>query len=364
MKKILFFCYSMEGGGAEKICKILANDFALNMEYQVSLFLIKNKGVYLKQLNKSIKIIHPNKYLRFFNILNFVKLLRVVFNLKPNYLVSFAEWPNFYSGFLKYFFKNIKIILSERSSKTFINDYKVYNVSYLVHWLSKISYRKADKIICCSKSVRNGVAEVVKNDYLTTIYNPIDVEESLKKSKELTSKFIDLTLRNFIALGRLHPSKDYFTMLKAFDYAYKKNNLINLYILGEGKLKKDLLDFKETLESKNKIHFLGYIENPFPILAKCDALVHSAVYEGFGNIFIEALSVGTPIVTTNCNTPKEIMTEELHGSIVPVGDHVLLGEAILKQPKKNEEIIKSCIERSKFFDINNFLKSFKREIFE
>lgn len=363
MKKIIFYSYSLDGGGAEKVCQMLANRFALENGFLVYLILIDRRGVFLKSLNSDIKIISHVKFFIRFKIFNFLSLIYDIWCIKPDYLISFAEWPNFYSGLTKFIArKKIRLIYTEHNTKTFINDYKTYGVSKFINKLSIFSYSKADNIICCSKKVKEEVTKVLPNQLTSVIYNPVDCKQALELSKYPVNVEFNQDKVNLVAIGRFHPQKDYKTMLQAFEKAYLTNENLALYILGDGIQQAEIEELIKGLNSRNSINLLGFQDNPFSYLVKADALIHSALFEGFGNIFIEALSVGTPILTTDCDTPIEIINHKLQGTIVPVSNVDALAQAILNQPKKNEEIVQSCLERSKMFDIEKCFQQYKFEL--
>lgn len=374
MRKLVFYSGTMEGGGAEKACYMFANRFAEDKNFKVYLFLNEKRGPYLKNLNANIEVVElfniKNKYFKYiflkisrFNFFTFFSLMIKLRKLNSDIIISFAEWPNLYNGLLKYIFRNkIKCILFEQNVKTFINDYRYYGISKFLNWLALISYSNADKIFCCSEDVLREVKKKITDKHSVVIYNPIDCKQNIDlSSKDLNDSF-DPQCTNFVAIGRFAKQKDYPTMLKAFEEAYFIKKNITLYILGEGSEKDSLINLASSLSSKERIHFLGFVDNPFIYLRNADALIHSALFEGFGNVFAEAISVGTPILTTDCNTPKEIIKNSLQGTIVPIGDFKSLGESIAKQPKKNEKIINSCKNRALKFDIENSFKEIKIEL--
>jgi len=108
------------------------------------------------------------------------------------------------------------------------------------------------------------------------------------------------------------------------------------------------------------------VSNPYPWYCTADLFVLSSMWEGFGNVIVEALECGVPVVSTNCPSgPSEILDNGEYGTLVPVGDYVLLSNAIhstlLKKVNKNK-----LIERSKQFTVTKislqYLKYFE-EIF-
>lgn len=365
MKKVLLYAYSLDGGGAEKVCQLLANRFSEDENFEVYLLLIVKSGVYLKSLNKNVEVISAPQFLARNNAFNIFYLWMKVWMLKIDCVISFAEWPNLYSGLAKFFSsKSVKFIFSEQNTKTFINQPEAYHISPLIQRLSIRSYNSADAIVCCSNRVLEEVNKVVSSECNSVIYNPVDFNYAQMMAKENVQIDFSKDKKNLVAIGRFHPQKDYITMLDAFELAYETNPDIMLYILGDGELRGEIEDRISTLQSRHSIKLLGFVDNPFSYLDKADALLHSAIFEGFGNIFIEALATGTPIITTNCDTPNEIIDHTLQGRVVPVKDAQALAIAILDQPKKTPEIIASCKERAQFFDIKNCFEQYKKIVQE
>jgi glycosyltransferase involved in cell wall biosynthesis len=107
-------------------------------------------------------------------------------------------------------------------------------------------------------------------------------------------------------------------------------------ILGDDK------NAKKTAKRRNKltllanelgiaddVALLGYVPNPFSYMAHAAVFVLSSIYEGFGNVLVEALACGCPVVSTDCPSgPAEILDHGKFGLLVPVGDAVALADAI------------------------------------
>ena len=80
------------------------------------------------------------------------------------------------------------------------------------------------------------------------------------------------------------------------------------------------------------VALLGFVENPLALVARASVFALSSIHEGFGNVLVEAMACGTPVVSTDCPSgPSEILDGGRYGPLVPVGDHVALAAAIEQQ---------------------------------
>ena len=58
----------------------------------------------------------------------------------------------------------------------------------------------------------------------------------------------------------------------------------------------------------HKIRWAGYVANPVPLYRTADLFAFSSDYEGFGNVILEPLACGLPVVSTDCpSDPAEIL---------------------------------------------------------
>ena len=111
----------------------------------------------------------------------------------------------------------------------------------------------------------------------------------------------------------------------------------------------------------NHVHFLGYTQNPYPLIKYAKALVHTSVAEGFPNVIGEALALNTPIVATRSEGDIELLLENgLWGSLVNLRDKKELAEAIIK--KLETKTLVQGIERAKDFAPKRIAQAYINEI--
>ncbi|AIL69397.1 TPA: glycosyltransferase [Vibrio vulnificus] len=146
------------------------------------------------------------------------------------------------------------------------------------------------------------------------IYNPIDIDEIRRKANEHAelpdSPYI-------ITVSSLAPGKRVERTIKAFQKLEREDLL--LLILGEGSERDKLESLTKELNLTDRVIFKGFVENPLPFMKGAELMSFTSDYEGFGQVIVECLATGTPVVSTNCpHGPSEILTLELSRFLVDI----------------------------------------------
>jgi glycosyltransferase involved in cell wall biosynthesis len=103
-----------------------------------------------------------------------------------------------------------------------------------------------------------------------------------------------------------------------------------LVIVGEGKHRKRLLTLARQLGVAGDLDLPGFVANAVAYMSRAALFVLSSRWEGFGNVLVEALACGTPVVSTDCPSgPAEILQQGVYGPLVRPGDAKALGRAML-----------------------------------
>ncbi len=145
-----------------------------------------------------------------------------------------------------------------------------------------------------------------------------------------------------LGAGELCYRKDFSTLLRAFSLLASKDASLRLVIIGRGKEEKNLKRLARGLQIEDKTAFMGFVQNPYTYMAHSSLFAFTSLWEGLGFVLIEALSQGTPCVSTDCPSgPSEILQHGRYGRLVPVKDPKALSDAMdqtLKAPLDPETL--------------------------
>lgn len=131
-----------------------------------------------------------------------------------------------------------------------------------------------------------------------------------------------------LTVGRLKKVKRHDLLLQAFTRLPVALGA-TLCIVGDGPEHAALEAMVDALDLRGRVLLPGYVADPTPYYARADVFVLSSDYEGFGNVIVEAMEFGVPVVSTNCVAgPAEILCDGRFGRLVPVGDAAALAEAM------------------------------------
>lgn len=137
-----------------------------------------------------------------------------------------------------------------------------------------------------------------------------------------------------VAVGHVHPRKDHETLVHALAHMRAAGGVVpRLAILGsdEGDHAARVRRLVRSLDLEDHVRLLGSVANPVPYVAAANALVLSSRNEGLGIVLLEAMAVGTPVVSTDAPSgPRWVLQDGRAGILTPVGDPAALGDAITR----------------------------------
>ena len=332
-KRLIIFIPSIEGGGVEKNLFIIT-DFLTKKINDISVITISKR--FKKKFNKKIKLISPK--LNFWDTIGrrkkfFLSLLLLTIEIfKDRNLLVFCFQGNIYCTLLCKLF-GIKIIVRSNSAPDgwSQNIFKFYCFKYI--------FRLADEIIVNSLDFKKKFKSSFNLESVC-IYNPLNKNEILAKSKLKTKIKFSKNKINLINVARFTEQKDQITLLKAVNFIKKKIKF-NLLIVGYGKKKNDLINYINQNNLQATVKIVSYQNNPYNLIKSSDIFILSSLYEGLPNVLIESQVLKKFIISSDCPTgPREILLDGKAGYLFKIKDYKSLSKLILKILKNKNDMNK------------------------
>ena len=337
-KSLVLFMPSIEGGGVEKNLFLVANHLAKKIK---KIKLITYEKTFKYFLNKNVEVLYfkrkSSNESKYFKYAMCIWLL-IKFYFKNKNILVFSFQANIYCLILSKIF-NFDVIIRSNSSPT------GWSQGFFKNIVFKIFFKFAKSIIVNSFEFKK-LLDKKFNINSTVIYNPLNKEEVIKKSKEQIGKnfFNGKSNINFINIARFTDQKDQLTMLNALNNLKNKINF-ELLIMGYGVNKNILQNFIKKNNLKKKIKIIGFQKNPYKFLSKADILISSSIYEGLPNVLIESLALKKFVISSDCPTgPREILKNGKYGYLFKTKSVEDLSKKILKFVKtsnKSKNLIKN-----------------------
>ena len=353
------FLTSMQIGGAERIALNLCRGLSEN-GHDVDLVLVHGEGELLGELPSSVSVVDLGASRVLTGILPLRRYLR---QRKPDVLYSMMTEINVAAI--------VAHELAQSNSRLVISEHNTPSVSKsgpkdgLVLRTASLLYSRADRIITVSRGVRDDLVTVtgVSDEDVTVIYNPIDVEQIRRQAEEpIDHDWInDPETPVVMSAGRHAPQKGFDTLLRAFDQLETAD--VKLILLGEGNETASLRSLARELGIEDRVDFPGFVDNPFSYMRGANVFVLSSWYEGFGNVLIEAMATGCPVVSTDCPSgPNEILDGGRYGPLIPVkhpDQMVVAIDNVLRDPIDADVLV----DRADDFSVDSVTEQYEDVLF-
>lgn len=309
MKKVLFFIPTLMHGGAEKVLVNLVNNLD-EFKYDITVQTIFDVGVHKKNLNNNINYRYIFKNIfrgstTFFKLFSPEYLYKRYIKEEYDIVISYLEGPTarILSGCP---FKNTKkvswIHIELNDSSMISSGFRSYNEAINC-------YRSFNKIICVSETVKEVFINNSKiNKNIEVLYNTNETEIILEKSREdIDDLILSKDVINVCSVGKIVKTKGYDRLLRVHNKIINEGLKHHIYILGIGEEEKLIKKLIEENKLQETFTLLGFRENPYKYVSRCDLFVCSSLREGFSTSVTESLIVGTPVISTLCSGAKELL---------------------------------------------------------
>jgi glycosyltransferase involved in cell wall biosynthesis len=332
--RIALFTGSFGGGGIERVVANLSRSLiARGFEVDLLLNQVQESHLRFADIPPEVRIVDlksPNSLFKCFPTLR-----RYLVQEGPEVLFST-------SAHLSLMALWARALGQKRKTKIVISEHNMLSMaaaSPALKWrmvppLAKGFYGWADGIVAVSQGVGEDLAHLtgLPSDRIHVIYNPIITPDIFDKAKEpLDHPWFALGQPPVIlGAGRLEAHKDFPTLIRAFALV-RKVMPARLMIIGWGPDRPQLEALVQELGLTEDIEFPGYQKNPYQYMVRSAVFALSSITEGLGNVLVEAMALGTPVVSTDCRSgPSEILDHGRYGLLVPVSNEQALAHAIVE----------------------------------
>jgi glycosyltransferase involved in cell wall biosynthesis len=326
--KISILLPDLRGGGAERVCVTLAHSFLLS-GFVPEFVLMQARGDLLPEA------------LSYFSVIDLgckralhlpLALARYLHRDRPNALLA-AMWPLTVIAPIaqKISGHNCHVVISEHGILSAQYKGRGSMHGLLLSGTTRFGYQLATACIGVSRGVALDMSMLsgVGAPRLAVINNPVpSYAKALPKHIESVNRLWPTPRGSrILTVATLKSVKNHALMLRAFSRLTHSDP--SLMIVGQGDQEWALRRLANELGIESRVVFAGFHSDPTPFYATADLFVLSSNYEGFGNVIVEALAQGLPVVSTDCPSgPAEILENGRWGRLVPVGDATALAEAI------------------------------------
>jgi len=239
-----------------------------------------------------------SKFVKYFKLRDYLKKQQF------DYIIDFRHRinPKMEWVFLHFIYRNLTFIYTVHSSR--LETYLTDN-----NWIAKQMIQKAYRIVAVSNFIKQKIETKFNAKSVVVVPNSVSIRSNSTAEK--------LSFDYIIAVGRLVPLKQFAQLIESYANSDLPQKNIHLVILGTGE-EQDKLEKKITdLNLEDRVHLLGFRENVWDYISNAKFLVLSSQYEGFPMTILEALSLGIPVISFDCESgPNEMIINNHNGILV------------------------------------------------
>ena len=218
--------------------------------------------------------------------------------------------------------------------------------------LERVAYRGVPAVAAVSADVMTDLRANLGDRFhkpLDVIANPIDGDEVRRLATPAARKTGRFRI---VAVGRLNGQKGFDVLVRAMALATSRlKSDWEVLIVGDGPDRESLEELVQQERLEERIQLLGWMDNPYNLMASADLFVHPARWEGFSITVGEALALGLPVIGTNSPGATRSMLDGV-GTVVEAGDPHDLCDAIValeSSPAERERLGSAAMRRSDDF---------------
>jgi glycosyltransferase involved in cell wall biosynthesis len=329
MNRIAIFLSTSGHSGVDRAMKNLIPELA-RRGYRVDLLKVRKHGPELGTVPAGVRVIDLGSSHTYSCLPALVRYLR---RETPAVLLADKDRVNRTALLARFIARSpCRLILS--SGTTLSID--LQNRGGFERWLQRSSFKWlypfADKLIVTSAGVADDTHTCtgLAREHIEVVPSPVIPDALLQQKLSCPDHpwFADHDIPLIISVGELCSRKDFGTLIRGFA-RLRQQQVCRLMILGRGKKKAALEQLAIELGVGEDVAFPGFVDSPYNYMAHADLFAFTSQWEGLGFVLIEALAVGTPVVSVDCpHGPAEILQQGKYGQLIAVGDDQALAIAM------------------------------------
>jgi glycosyltransferase involved in cell wall biosynthesis len=338
-------------GGAEKFFFLLLRNISREM-FDVTLVLFSAQGPFKGLIPPDIKVIDlqftRKPFKQVVSLKLILQLAKTIKEIRSDILFTTLTYTNLMTIIARYI-AGLKTPLIIRETVILSDFLRTIPSPRIKIWACQFLYPKADYIAAPSESVINDLTHFITLDRtaLKAIPNGIDEDAIRKKAQDFNAQLDGLTFEklNIVSACRL-------VHVKGIDLGIRTlaelNKLIpsTYWILGEGPEKDHLKKLAEELGVGDRVHFLGFQENPYGFMKKANLFFLPSRAEGFPNVLLEAMTTGLLCVTSRYNDSIDEVIRNHENGIVVNFERPDLSAAEIFKVYRNQPLWNEILDRS------------------
>lgn len=355
--KIIHIIPSIKIGGAERIVLDICDEINNYENCEVKLITFKNNKLSLD--DKSFHLNIPSKYepsMTYKDKTDVKNLNKFIVEYKPD-IIHTHLWES------EMLLSQVDIQNAIRFTHFHDNIPQLKNIIFPTNKKSitetyerKIFLKKNfNNFICISKDTLFYAKKNIPKALSHKIYF---LKNAINYKKFHSSTYKSLNEINIINMGSFVPKKNQILGVKILNKLKEKGYKANLIFLGDGPTKKDVISYAKKIEIIDQIKFMGNISNVDPFLEKSNFYLHTAYYEPFGLVMLEAMAAGLPVVSLDGKGNRDFIVNGENGYIFKNQDPDLFAEQIIElfeKQKLYEKISSNGQKTAKNHDIINYV---------
>ncbi len=316
--KVCFVIPSLSGGGAERVAVTVLSSLDPK-RYERVLYLFANEGVYFDRIDPGVQVVIASRRSWLARLWELARFLR---SAKPAIVMPFLSY--FITAVAAWLAGGQSRVVFNQGTPTtaFLDDpdfsWRTPWRRRVFTWLTRAFYGRADGIVVTSQGVADDLVQCyhVPRGAIRVLHNPVDLDAISQAAAVPEAAGDEEPPRPLlVAAGRLATVKNYPLFIEAVS-KLAQDAPVHAWILGEGDERARLEQLVDDRGLTSFVRFLGFHHQPWGIISRADVFVLTSTYEGFGNVLIEAMACGVPVVATRSPGTAEIIEDGVNGLLV------------------------------------------------